>query len=241
MAWRWAEVWASACCSSPPTQPTSGSAKGWTSFRSQSVTATQSPSMKAMISPRASSMPWLRALETAATLAQVAHRIAVDDLAGAVGRSVVDDEDLVAVGRVVLGDERAEAGIEVALAVAHGNDDRYEGKVVGVGRADCPDPSRAGVGALGVGALELGRPGVGGVELLLGEDLEGAGLPAPLLGLGVGAGEDVVEGVLGGLVCLGLGQPAAGGLHLADLLGEGALRAPSARSAAPSRVRAISR
>ena len=41
-----------------------GVGEGLDELRSQSVTATQSPSMKAMISPRASSMPWLRALET---------------------------------------------------------------------------------------------------------------------------------------------------------------------------------
>jgi hypothetical protein len=71
-------------------------------------------------------------------LLQVADGVGVDDLGGAVGGGVVDDEDLVPLGRVVLGDQRAQAGAEGALAVANGNDDADEGKV-GIGRADGAD------------------------------------------------------------------------------------------------------
>ncbi len=64
VAWRSATVSAGAWPSSPATQPTSGSAKGRASSGSQRGSATQSPSTKATISPRAAAMPRLRALET---------------------------------------------------------------------------------------------------------------------------------------------------------------------------------
>src|SRR5262249_50696299 len=52
--------------------------------------------------------------------------VAAPDLRGAVGRSVVDQQDLVVGRRIVLRNEGVETRREIALRVVHWNDDRHE-------------------------------------------------------------------------------------------------------------------
>jgi hypothetical protein len=71
---------------------------------------------------------------------------------------------------------------------------------------------------LGLGSLELGGPGLGGVG--------GGRLREHLLGVGVLSvcgDQHVLDGEIGRLPGLGRGESAAGGLDVADLLGEWAL------------------
>ena len=64
--------------------------------------------------------------DAAPRLMQVADRPRPDQVGGAVGRAVVDDQDLAALGRVVGGEDRVQAVGDRGLPVADGNDHGYE-------------------------------------------------------------------------------------------------------------------